>query len=73
MVHGWTDRVIPIYPPPNFVCGGGGLIIFLTSIKSIISTVKAKKNRQICRFLTKKQICIRSYDMVLLRLIVILT
>ena len=27
--------------------------IFLTSIKSIISTVKTKKNRQICRFLTE--------------------
>jgi len=37
-------------------------IIFLTSIKSIISTVKTKKkslnNRQICRFLTKKQIAL---------------
>jgi hypothetical protein len=21
-MDGWTDRVIPIYPPPNFVCGG---------------------------------------------------
>jgi len=39
------------------------------SIKSIISTVKTKQNRQICRFLTEKQIRIHGYDMVLLGLI----
>ena len=44
-------------------------IIFLTSIKSIISTVKTKKNHQICRFLTEKQIHIHGNDMVLLGLI----
>jgi len=43
-------------------------IIFLTYIKSIISTVKTKKNRQICRFLAEKQIRIHGYDMVLLGL-----
>ena len=44
-------------------------IIFLSSIKSIISTVETDKNRQICRFLTEKQIRMRGYDMVRLWLI----
>jgi hypothetical protein len=34
----------------------------------MISTGKTKKNSEICRFLTEKQICIRGYDTVLLGL-----
>ena len=37
-------------------------IIFLTYIKSITSPIKAKKNLQICRFPTEKQICMQRYE-----------
>ena len=48
-------------------------IIFLSSIKSIISTVETDKNRQICRYLAERQIRIPGYDIVLLGLILNLT
>ena len=48
-------------------------IIFLSSIKSIISIVESDKNRQICRFLAERQIGIRDYDMVLLGLMLNIT
>ena len=50
---GRTDRVIPIYPPPNFVCGGYKNSFFTVrlKIKSLtVSEIKGAKGGQKCDF-----------------------